>query len=395
MKNPTEHYSDSLFSRFEILPNVKFCIVIPVKDEEEYILKNLTAFTMQVDISGEPLNFEQFEILILANNCSDRSVSIIKDFQKNHPHLNIYLEEITLSPPYANIGYVRRKLMDCAYDRLSKNGGGIMLTTDGDTTVANDWISQTEWEMKNGAEVVGGRILLYEDELENLDKFTSSCHFKDEKYQLLVAELEAKIMNSLHDPLPRHHQHFNGSFAIITECYKRSGGIPKVEYLEDCAFFDRLQIVDAKIRHSFKVKVHTSARCIGRAAVGLSYQLNVWKNLGQNIEDYYVESFDCISARLEEKKTLMDCWESKNQTKNEFAHTVKNIIPEIEVDDKLYDSFLNSLYFGEWYEQIMKLKQQMSFREKYPDARIGKVIKDLENTIHENSDHNFSQTSIR
>ncbi|MFP3591503.1 glycosyltransferase [Chryseobacterium sp. SIMBA_038] len=155
MKNFTERFIDSLFSRFSILPSVKFSIFIPVKDEEAYIFKTLTAFSRQVDLFGKSLDSKQFEILILANNCSDQSVALIKQFQNNHPELNIYLEEVILSAKQANIGYVRRKLMECAYTRLHKNGGGIIMTTDGDTTVAPDWISQTYREINNGAEVVG------------------------------------------------------------------------------------------------------------------------------------------------------------------------------------------------------------------------------------------------
>jgi glycosyltransferase involved in cell wall biosynthesis len=390
MKNPTEH---SLFSRFEILPRVKFCIVIPVKDEEEYILRNLTSFTKQVDLSGNPFNHEEFEILILANNCSDQSVTLIRHFQETHTHLNIYLEEITLSPIHANIGYVRRKLMDCAYSRLSANGGGIMMTTDGDTMVAEDWISQTDWEMNNGADVVGGRILLYDDELKNLDKFTKLCHFKDEKYQLLIAELEGKIMKSAHDPLPRHHQHFNGSFAIKTDCYKISGGIPKVEFLEDCAFFDRLQRIDAKIRHSMRVKVYTSARYIGRATVGLSYQLNVWKNLAHDIDNYFVESFSSIVERFTLKRKLMTIWESKKQSRYYLDEIINKIAPDIMIDAEFYDSLNRNTYFGEWYENILST-QHTDHMTKYPEVSIVNAIADLEAILQEYSNHTFSQTSI-
>lgn len=395
MKNPPEHFTDSFFSRFSILPNVKFSIVIPVKDEEDYISKTLTAFTLQVDLFGHPLNFEQFEILILANNCSDKSVALIKQFQNNHPKINIYLEEVTLSTKQANIGYVRRKLMECAYTRLNKNGGGIIMTTDGDTTVAPDWISQTNREICNGAEVVGGRILLYNDELESLDQFTRLLHLKDEKYQLLVAQLEGKIIDQDFDPLPRHHQHFNGSFAITSESYAKSGGVPVVEHLEDCAFFERLQALDTKIRHSFDVKVYTSARCVGRTQIGLSYQLNVWKNLGKNADHYFVESCDSITNRLTQKRNLNNLWKIKNQTTQfDFIQIINKNIPELAVEEELYNSFKSSIYFGEWYEKMMTLQHKV-YKDKIPDSSsIDTAIKELQMNIQEYSGHNFSQTSI-
>lgn len=395
MKNPPEHFTDSFFTRFSILRSVKFSIVIPVKDEEAYISKTLTAFTLQVDFLGNPLNFEEFEILILANNCSDKSVALIKQFQNNYPNLNIYLQEVTLSAKQANIGYVRRKLMECAYTRLQKNGGGIIMTTDGDTTVAPDWISQTYREINNGAEVVGGRILLYKNEMESLDQSTRLLHLKDEKYQLLIAELEGKIIDSDFDPVPRHHQHFNGSFAITSESYARSGGVPIVEHLEDCAFFERLQALDTKIRHSFDVKVYTSARCVGRTQIGLSYQLNVWKNLGKNVDQYFVESCASITKRLTQKRSLNDLWKIKNEiTEFDFYETIKENIPEFELDEKLYNSFKNSIYFGEWYEKLLILPRTI-YKDKSPESSsIDTAIKELQMKLQQYSNHNFSQTSI-
>lgn len=379
MINYTEFPNNSFFTRFEILPSIKLCVVIPVKNEEAYILKNLTAFTMQVDIFGKPINQEEFEILVLANNCSDCSVAYIKEFQYNHPNINIYLEEVKLPHSQANIGYVRRKLMECAYTRLSENGGGIILTTDGDTTVAADWISQTQFEINNGAEVVGGRIFLYDDELEYLDNLTLACHFKDERYQLLVAELESKIIACKHDPYPRHHQHFNGSFAITTDCYNRSGGIPIVDNMEDCAFFDRLQSIDAKIRHSLKVRVRTSARYVGRVNIGLSSQLNMWKN-SDHFRFFLTESFDSISNRLFKKRMLMDLWESKNQVGFNFNQSIKNIIPEIDPSEEIYNSFKNNCYFGVWYEEILKL-DQINHLKKYPKVHIDTAIQQLEKKL--------------
>lgn len=391
----TEDFSDSFFSKFKILPGVKSSVVIPVKDEESYILKTLDSFANQKNLSGKPIDFKEFEILVLANNCSDQSVSIIKKFQIENPHINIYLEEVTLLPNQANIGFVRRKLMDCACARLIKNGGGIILTTDGDTMVAPDWIAQTQLEINSGAEVVGGRILLYPNELESLDEFTLSHHLKDEKYQLLIAELEGHIINYNFDPVPRHHQHFNGSFAITTGCYVKSGGVPVVDHLEDCAFFDRLRMIDAKIRHSHQVTVHTSARWVGRTEIGLSYQLNIWKNLGTKVENCYVECADSIVHRLTEKRSLKDIWDLKGHiTKVEFKQLIQQTIPEFFINDEIFDLFNNSIYFGEWYEKVSAFSQKRS-ENKFPDVPVDIAIRDLQIRLKEYSNHDFVQTSIR
>lgn len=391
---PTKLSPESLFSGFELSQQVSICIVIPVKNEEAHIVKTLTAFSVQVDAFEAPFDFGQYEILILANNCSDNSVASIKNFQEQHPFLNIYLKEVTLPPHKANIGYARRLLMESAYSRLSQNGGGIIMTTDGDTRVAKDWIAQTQLEIEDGADAVGGRILLCPEELNCLDEITSLHYFKDENYQLLVAELEAKIIQTPADPAPTHHQHFNGSFAVTTSCYAKSGGIPNVAHLEDCAFFERLQHIDAKVRHSNKVVVHTSARYNGRTKVGLSYQLNEWKNLGTRNDDFLVESCPSIFDRLTSKRSLMNLWKNRQYLESDFYIKMKKIAPEITISEEMYDSFNKSLFFGEWYAQILKL-QEKSWKEKYPYVSIDKAIIDLQTTIADYSVPNFSQVSIR
>ncbi|UZJ64423.1 hypothetical protein OKW96_18935 [Sphingobacterium sp. KU25419] len=44
------------------MPGVKSSIVIPGKHEETYILKTLFSFAVQVDLSGNPLDPDRFEI---------------------------------------------------------------------------------------------------------------------------------------------------------------------------------------------------------------------------------------------------------------------------------------------------------------------------------------------
>lgn len=393
MTESVENSQSHFFSQYDILPSVRFSIIIPVKDEEGYILRTLSSFEVQVDIYGQAIDRTLFEILILANNCSDTSVDLIKKFKLDNPGLNVYLEERTLIKAQANIGYVRRKLMECSYERLIKNGGGIIMTTDGDTSVAPDWLYQTSLEVENGADAVGGRILLYHDEFENMDKSISLHHLKDEKYNLLIAELEAKILNCNFDPAPRHHQHFNGSFAITTDCYKRSGGVPIVDELEDCAFFERLKSIDAKVRHSCKVVAHTSARCVGRTKVGLSYQLGLWKDLGESVDDHLVESCDSITMRLTKKKKLMKLWKMKNDSNEaDFNREIREILLPDHFDRTIYRSFLRSPYFGQWYEELVDQRCLIQ-AEKFSDQTIDKAIAGLQMKVQEYSDHRLSQTS--
>ena len=123
-----------------------------------------------------------------------------------------------------------------------------------------------------------------------MDKAARDLHLADERYRRLVARLEAEIDDLPFDSGERHHQHFNASFAVTADAYRRAGGIPEVEYLEDCAFFDRLERLDMKVRHSPDVIVYTSARTSGRSKIGLSHQIGEWQKLGGEGKAFLVES---------------------------------------------------------------------------------------------------------
>lgn len=105
----------------------KVSIVIPVCNEAEMLSAMLAAFLRQTDFNSNLLNFRNFEIIVLANNCTDDSVGIVKNFKRKNPFPQIHLAEMFLCPENANIGFVRRLLMNEAYRRLSANrfGGGI------------------------------------------------------------------------------------------------------------------------------------------------------------------------------------------------------------------------------------------------------------------------------
>ncbi|MGS0748993.1 hypothetical protein [Halpernia sp. GG3] len=167
--------------------------------------------------------------------------------------------------------------------------------------------------------------MLFPIELEHLDDNTGTIHFKDENYQLLIAEAEAKILQDPINTVPTHHQHFNGSFAITTAYYEKSSGVPDVKFLEGCALFERLHNMDAKARKSNNVIIDTSARFVGRTQVGLSYQLNAWENFEKEDADIYVDSCSSIIDRFKIKKYLFNLWQNQRNLDLNFKEEINRI----------------------------------------------------------------------
>ncbi len=383
-----EKFADTLFTDIPVSDDTKMCVVIPARNEEQYIWECLDAFVHQTDLNDQPLNRALFEVVVLVNNSTDCSAEIVRDFQRRNTNLQLFLEEVTLPKPNANIGFIRKALKTVAYHRLKKQGGGLILTTDADTKVSHDWLAQNQSEIDNGAEVIGGRILLRKDEFQSMDTGTQALYFLDEQYQFLQAELEAEIMGENHDPAPRHHQHFNGSFAITTDCYARSGGVPEVSHLEDCAFVEKLQQVDARIRHSNRVKVYTSARCVGRTCYGLSYQLNKWKNTCNN--EWLVESGTSVFERLTLKKQLKDLWTRRHSKAFDGKTALQKCLPDLFLSPAKAEVLFSSSYFGAFYQQVMQLRPEAGQPDLVP---LETAIGQLQQISKHQSHASFCQTS--
>ncbi len=296
----------------KILPDCFVSIVIPVRNEAQHLRRTLESFSGQVDSSKRNFRDDYFEIIVLTNNCSDDSFQIARQFQTENKSLNLHIADIKTSKENANSGFIRRLLLEEAYKRLTSNKrkGGVILTTDGDTQVADDWIAKNILEIENGADAVGGRILFDDEELAKMNPAARNFHLTDEKYRLLAAELEARLDYLPSDAFPRHHQHFNGSFAVTTDAYRKAGGIPEVRFLEDVAFYQSLMRIDAKFRHSPLVKVYTSARETGRTEAGLSTQITDWIHLSKNGEDFLVESADALEKRFTAHAKLRSVWKN-------------------------------------------------------------------------------------
>lgn len=293
------------------VPSCEICVVIPVRDEAQSLAATLYALTHQVDCSGQPFDHRRYEIILLVNNCCDDSAAVARQFAQQHPTLHLHVVEITLPAVEAHVGRARQLLMDEAYRRLTSLGRGqsVIASTDGDTRVAPTWLAATLDQIEQGADAVGGRILLDRTECAALDRNTWRSHLRYIGYRCLVAELEAYLDADPHDPWPRHYQHFGASLAVTPQMYERVGGLAAVRAEEDVAFYRALVRADARVRHSPAVRVVTSARPTGRTPLGLAARLSEWQVMEQQHLPYLVESVPALEARLRARYRLRLLWQ--------------------------------------------------------------------------------------
>ncbi|MDO7849627.1 glycosyltransferase [Hymenobacter sp. M29] len=289
-------------------PALRISVIIPAKDEVANLPTTLAALAAQVDLQGRPWPAGSFEVIVLANNCTDHTAAVVRQQARRFPHLMVHVAELCLPAPKAHVGRARRLLMDEACARLEQVGRrhGIIASTDADTRVAPTWLAAIQAEIDAGADAVGGRILteMSSPALQPLRRIQTA----DAAYHLLCARLESLLDPAPVDPWPRHHQHFGASLALTARAYRQVGGLPEVRFLEDEALCQALRRHDLKLRHSPTVQVLTSARREGRVEVGLSWQLSEWLKMSQQQREPYVDNPVQLARRWQLRRQLRACW---------------------------------------------------------------------------------------
>ncbi|HSM82820.1 MAG TPA: glycosyltransferase [Nodosilinea sp.] len=292
------------------LAQSRVSVIVPVRNEAESLEKMLSALAQQVNFRGEPVPFSHYEVIVFANNCTDGSAAIVRQFAHQHPDFQLHLIEQCLGAADAHIGRVRQILMDEAYQRRRWVGtpGGIIASTDGDSEVDNQWIAAMLYEFERGADAVGGRTVTQRVEREALDAQTRATYLRFVGYRYLIKQLEDYLDPDPFDCPPRHYQFFGANFAVTHEMYARAGGLPPVQTSEDVAFHTALLRLGAKVRHSVLMRVTTSARQQGRATLGLADRLAQFQQLGQHQQAFLVEPGAAVEANLRARRELRSYW---------------------------------------------------------------------------------------
>ncbi len=199
--------------------------------------------------------------------------------------------------------------MDAAARRFERAGRceALIASTDADTQAAPDWIAWTLEEAR-AADAVAGRIVLAADERGRLAAAARALYLRETAYRHVVAELEAARDPLPADPSPRHGQHFGASFALSVRAYRAAGGVPPLPALEDAALYEALLRVDARVRHSPRVRVTTSSRLEARAAGGFATFLSDLDALGRRGAPWLVDDPRATLARIDARAALRRIW---------------------------------------------------------------------------------------
>ncbi len=349
----------------------RVCIIAPVRNEASRLSATIRSFSKQVDDEGQAIDPNSYEVLILANNCSDESAAVGRSLSQSYLNLNLHVIEVSLPEAIAHVGTARRLVMNEAYRRLSIIGlaGRIIASTDGDTEVSPTWVNSLIREFDRGVDAVGGRILTRREADSGLAPEASLYFLRLLAHQYIAAQIETFLDPQPHDCWPRHFQYYGANMALLAELYGKVGGLPPMRQEEDVALYRRLQQVDAKIRHSPEVQVFTSARQVGRATGGLAELLERLTKRSRQKQAVLVESPILTEARILVREQLRQFWMDVNGDRTagfrvcEYARRADLLGRSLGISAELLRNEIESApTFGKLIEAIENhQKQQIDF----------------------------------
>jgi hypothetical protein len=270
-------------------PGCRITVAIPAKNEAALIERTLAAFSAQRALDGTPLPADAFELIVFANDCHDDTAACVRDVARRAGRRAIYVVEAELPVQHANVGMARKLVMDfaAARQRARDARDGIVASVDADTIVDAEWIAWLAYEMR-GAEAVAGHVTIGEADLAAMQAPQRVLYARELAFRRAIADLEACLDPRPEDPPPRHASFVGASFAVREDVYLAAGGIVPLPRLEDLAFSEALRRIDARIRHSLRVRATTSARERPRVEGGFGTFVADLAERGRRRDTFYV-----------------------------------------------------------------------------------------------------------
>ena len=242
----------------------RVAVAVPARNEADRIaacLSSLTSLNLDCRVAS-------VEIVVLANNCADDTARIAGTFGRCCKAI-----AVDLAPDRAHAGWARRLALDAAANQL-RAATDVLMSTDADTVVGPDWLLRTFDHLDAGWDAVAGLARLSPSELRRLDP--------DHRRRLALIQRHERAQTRLKapregdEPWPRHFYEGGASIAVTLAAYRRTGGAPTPPVGEDKALFEAIRQTGGRVRHPIDVRVHTSARLVGRAPGGASDTLARW-----------------------------------------------------------------------------------------------------------------------
>jgi glycosyltransferase involved in cell wall biosynthesis len=321
-------------------------ITIPVRDEAKRIGSCLAALACQ----STPAR----HVVLLLNNCTDDTAEVIRKLPPG-PH-QLHIVERRLEAHSASAGVARSLAMDYAASLLKDEDEGVLLSTDADAEVPENWVEANLRAIEEGADAVCGQAVI--DPIEAL-LIPTHLHEDDARevaYGRLLDEIESIVLPDPADPWPRHREDSGASIAITASMFRAAGGMPPLASGEDRALIARLRSIDARVRHHPQIRVVVSGRIEGRAPGGMADTIRRRMVQQDEFVDECIEPAWRAFRRLRMKRRFTVLWRHPTRPRLQRFATL------MAMDPNGVEDALASPYLGQGWSQIERATPLLSPR---------------------------------
>jgi glycosyltransferase involved in cell wall biosynthesis len=321
-------------------------VAIPVRDEAERIggcLASLARQTVPAD-----------HIVLLLNNCTDRTADVVRGLPKAHHRLHII--ECNLNESLASAGFARALAMKHALAASSRNEEAVILTTDADAEVPDNWVEANLRSIEEGADAVCGMAVIDPLEALFIPRHLHEDDAREVAYGRLLDEIASMILPDPADPWPRHTEDSGASIAIRASMLRRVGGMPCLPTGEDRALIGRLRLIDARVRHDPEISVVVSGRIEGRAQGGMADTMRRRIVKQDEFVDERIEPAWDAFHRLRMKRRINFLWRRPTDVRLYQLARLLAIAP------KVFLEAVNAPYFGLAWSRIERASSLLSQR---------------------------------
>src|SRR5579875_1146815 len=189
----------------------RIAIAVPAKNEAQRIATCLQHLD-RLDLDDRVASLD---VLVLANTCLDATVAIARRF-KPQGRMSLEVEERRLERRRANAGWARRLAFDRAAERL-RGPEDVLLCTDADTRVRQDWLVRTLDHLDRGYDAVAGLARLDPRELRTLGSEQRRRLSSIRSYLDAIDYLKGR--DGEDEPWPRHFYEGGASIALTLRAY--------------------------------------------------------------------------------------------------------------------------------------------------------------------------------
>lgn len=281
-------------------------VCVPARNEAEVFPRLLRSLDRQ-DGAGDAA---RLRVVVLANNCTDDTVALIRAMERAGGTARLDLRPIEARLPAAqsHVGTARRMALDAGADWFDAEGirDGVLLSTDADAVAPPDWVL-ANLRALDRAELVGGRLVI-DGGAAPRPAALAALDRRIERYWAGVRALEEALDPPPHDPAPRHGDHVAASLALRADLYRRIGGLPPLACGEDNALVSNVRLHGGRVRHCPAVSITVSDRGAGRVQGGMATEMARRARVAAGTEAYRLPPARHWRAEIERRRAWRRAW---------------------------------------------------------------------------------------